>query len=68
MVNILYLRQIKCNLLFNENNKDTCIYKLILFLHVLNHVKALKRYISVARYMFFFLLIKQNLVLILSNY
>lgn len=47
MVNILYLREIKCNLLFNENNKDTCIYKLILFLHVLNHVKALKRYISV---------------------
>lgn len=46
MVN-LYLREIKCNLLFNENNKDTCIYKLILFLHVLNHVKALKRYISI---------------------
>lgn len=47
MVNILYLREIKCNLLFHENNKDTCIYKLILFLHVLNHIKALKRYISV---------------------
>lgn len=55
-------------LLFNENNKDTCIYKLILFLHVLNHVKALKRYISVTlQGTFFFLLIKQNLVLILSN-
>lgn len=26
---------------------QSCIYKLILFLHVLNHVKALKRYISV---------------------
>lgn len=51
-----------------KNNKDTCINKLILFMDVLNHVKALKHYIIVTLHgTDFFLLIKQHLVLVLSN-